>query len=172
MVERILADDERGEVVVGDDLERPAAALQGVGEAEAAEAGVGVEVDEQGDDVVEGGAGRDVMGRSRGRRSRWDWSRVMRMGDGIEETRVKGFGLPRGRLLLRRAARAEVVEAFEADDAAALVLHEDGIVVDLLADVLLLRIVKPDAERVTGPVEVDPYLVHSSSPLSMLTGRP
>ena len=53
MIERVLADQQRREVVIGDRLQRPAASLQRVGEAQAAVPGVGVEVDDQQKDVVE-----------------------------------------------------------------------------------------------------------------------
>ncbi len=53
VVERVLADDQRRQVVGGDGEQAAAAALEGVGEAEAGQAGVGVEAQQQDDDVVE-----------------------------------------------------------------------------------------------------------------------
>ncbi len=61
VVQGVLADDQRGQVVLGDRQQCPATALQGVGEAKSAQTRVRVDVDEQDDDVVEparGGLGR------------------------------------------------------------------------------------------------------------------
>ena len=53
MIQGVLADDQRGQVVLGDRQQRPAAALQDVGETESSQARVGVGVDEQDDNVIE-----------------------------------------------------------------------------------------------------------------------
>ena len=53
VVERIFADQERNEIIIGNDLESPSAAEKRVGESEAAMPGVGVEMDNEQEHLIE-----------------------------------------------------------------------------------------------------------------------
>jgi hypothetical protein len=69
VVERIFADEQGSDIVAGDGPQRPSAALQGVSEAESAMPGVGVDVDEEQENVIEPPAavGAQAAAASRGR---------------------------------------------------------------------------------------------------------
>ena len=62
MIERVFAHQQRRHVIDGDGVQGTAAALQGVGETETAQAGVGLDVDQQNIDVIEP-TGRGLGGR-------------------------------------------------------------------------------------------------------------
>jgi hypothetical protein len=57
-----------------------------------------------------------------------------------------------------------VIEAFEADNAAIAVLHQDDFIASLLGDIFALRLAKPDSERAPCRVEVNIQLGHILSP--------
>jgi len=58
----------------------------------------------------------------------------------------------------------EEVQAFEADHAATAILDENYVVVRFFTDVLLLRVIEPDGQRVPLAIEVDPHFFQSSTP--------
>src|SRR5438132_13038620 len=69
-------------------------------------------------------------------------------------------------------AGREVVQPLEADDATFLILDQDDIVADLLADRLLGGIIEPDRDRIAGSIVINPDSVHGSCPHEARRSRP
>ena len=74
------------------------------------------------------------------------------------------FNFQRNSASLVSLLRRKEVEAFKSNDAATTVFNQHDVVIRFFADVLFLRVIEPDAERVPLAVEIDSYFFHSSVP--------
>jgi hypothetical protein len=68
-------------------------------------------------------------------------------------------------------AGREIIQSLEADDPTFVVLNQDDVVADFLADRLFSRIIEPHRNGVTGSIVMNPHFFHKTGPFFTLRVR-